>query len=131
MVLIDKLNNYTISLNGCWEWNGCLSKDGYGRYDSNNTAHRESFLFFNGEIPKHKEIDHLCRNRKCMNPKHLRLVTHKQNMETAVCFNTRKTQCIRGHEFNEENTITYTYLGYKKRQCRICHNKRRTKGGLI
>jgi hypothetical protein len=123
MIQVERLQDYTVTDTGCWNWDRCLSKDGYGRYDSQITSHRASFLYFKGEIPKHMEIDHICKNRRCMKPKHLRLVTHQTNMDRAVFFNSEKTHCKRGHEFNKKNTR----VDYGKRACKTCAKELRVK----
>ena len=71
---------------GCWEWQGSHSGNGRGgsyprmNLDGQTVAvHRVMFTNFFGYIPGKKQIDHVCRNRPCVNPNHLELVTHKQN----------------------------------------------------
>lgn len=71
---------------GCWEWTGSLSDTGYGSiYDSAQrkqcSAHRFSYEVMVGAIPAGMDLDHICSNRSCVNPHHLRPVTRKQNME--------------------------------------------------
>lgn len=78
----------------CWTWKNALDRDGYGylrRYRGPMVgAHVFSYEIENGPVPEGKEIDHACRNRSCVNPLHLRAVTHKQNMENRglQCNNT-------------------------------------------
>ena len=72
----------TVTESGCWVWPGRLTPDGYGqcRYIGKSMlAHRLSYELHVGPIPAGLTIDHLCRNRCCVNPDHLELVTHKQN----------------------------------------------------
>jgi len=71
---------------GCWEWTGSDSGNGrgggYGRFWANgttNAAHRWIYEKFFGRIPKSKELDHKCENRKCVHPLHTIAVTHKVN----------------------------------------------------
>ena len=73
-------------LTDCWEWQGTDSGTGrgggYGRMSLDGATvavHRVMYTLFHGYIPGKKEVDHTCRNRICSNPKHLELVTHKQN----------------------------------------------------
>ena len=80
--LEQKLNSYT--LNGdCWEYNGCSDSSGYGTImveGKLQRVHRLSWEFHNHKkIPKGMVIDHICFNRKCINPAHLRLATIKDN----------------------------------------------------
>ena len=68
--------------NECWLWSGCVSPDGYGRVRiSGHTylSHRVSFTIFNGCIPGGLSIDHICHNRRCVNPNHLRLCDDSEN----------------------------------------------------
>ena len=65
----------------CWNWTGCLV-NGYGQFflGKKQYAHRISYSILHGEIPKGKCLDHLCRNRKCVNPNHLEPVSYKENI---------------------------------------------------
>ena len=123
---------------GCWEWKGALNSDGYGNFNFDgqiNGAHRFAYQAFRSTIPNGYEIDHLCRNPKCVNPSHLEVVTHRENVLRGLApiacgqFQVAKTHCPYGHDYNEENTY-YRVAG--GRQCRACdrlyqRRKRRTK----
>jgi len=122
--LPPELDRFTVdSVTGCWNWKSPINTKGYGKayYKKKNcSAHREVYKYIVGEIPEGLVIDHLCRNRKCVNPKHLEPVTNKENQmrgEGISAINARKTHCIRGHEFTEENTIIFAKT---RRRCRKC-----------
>jgi hypothetical protein len=69
---------------GCWVWQGARYRTGYGcvrRSGRNLHAHRYTYEKANGPIPPGLELDHLCRNRACVNPDHLEPVTHAVNMQ--------------------------------------------------
>jgi hypothetical protein len=109
-----------IDSNGCWIWTGSKSRLGYGcihmggRKGRVIEAHIVAYRFFAGEIPEGLELDHLCRNRACVNPDHLQPVTHQENMSRGA--HAMKTHCIHGHEFTPENT----YVNHGSRNCRTC-----------
>lgn len=68
----------------CWEWIGGRSVQGYGKWtfaDRTVVAHRFSWQIVNGPIPKGAMILHSCDNPPCVNPSHLRLGSHRENME--------------------------------------------------
>jgi hypothetical protein len=90
----------------------------------NELAHRFTYRLFVGEIPDGLVIDHTCRNRRCIEPSHLRAVTHQENIlcgTGATATNAKKTHCKNGHEFTEENT----YRCRLGRGCRTCRKEKR------
>lgn len=109
---------------GCWNWTASCQAGGYGKflYDGRvQPAHRAAYLMLVGPIPPGYQIDHLCRNRKCVNPAHLEAVTQRENWrrgESVPAQRARQTHCKRGHIFDAENT----YINSRgHRSCRKCH----------
>lgn len=110
---------------GCWLWRGYIDAAGYGRFTSDGTpiAHRVAYQFIVGRIPEGMELDHLCRQRNCVNPDHLEPVTHHVNMLRGC--QAQQTHCINGHPFDAENTrIRVRRDGTTYRQCYPCVRER-------
>jgi hypothetical protein len=108
---------------GCWNWTGAKSPAGYGKFHNNSgtmQAHRFMYELTKGKISRPLVIDHLCRNRGCVNPKHMEVVTHRENTmrgENIAAKYARATHCVHGHPFDEANTYV-TSKGL--RHCRTC-----------
>ena len=67
----------------CWLWTASKNWGGYGSFRVNKkkvTAHRYSYEIYKGKIPNGLQLDHLCRNRACVNPEHHEPVTNRENV---------------------------------------------------
>ncbi len=93
----------------CWLFTGPVG-DGYGRIWVNGQrkyAHVAAYEQIHGHVPEGLVIDHLCRNRSCVNPAHLEPVTNRENVlrgNGITAVNARKTHCVHGHPFDDVNT---------------------------
>ena len=114
----------------CWLWTGCTTKGprgygGYGQFQVDGrarSAHRFAYEALCRPIPRGLCIDHLCRNRACVNPAHMEAVTIKENLLRgcgACAQNARRTHCKNGHPFSGSNLILRT----GRRACQICSRK--------
>ena len=133
--------------NGCWNWTGATVGGGYGifAYDpvieakgvsghktrKGILAHRYAWESLGRKLPSYQygglQLDHLCRNRICVNPQHAELVTPMENTmrgETPARKNRDKMTCKYGHAFIPENTYIQTdKYGNDRRRCRACGHR--------
>lgn len=115
----------------CWPWLGGRCQ-GYGSVadgsGSSITAHRVAYAEMVGEVPPGMVLDHLCRNRLCVNPAHLEPVTNAENIlrgESPTATNKRRTHCPKGHPYDETNTVVRS-SGYRRcATCREADNRKR------
>lgn len=120
---------YVVQENGCWDWIGARNSDGYGMYYQGNRkfrAHRVVYEATRGLIPPGLEPDHLCRNRACVNPWHIDLVTHAENVRRGISPPAalgRRTHCSKGHALSGDNLDMRRgrlTTRVPQRQCRAC-----------
>lgn len=106
---------------GCWIWRGRVKHDGYGQGDlvwPSRTPHRISFFLANGYWPaKPNEVDHICHNKLCVRPDHLREVTHKTNMDCR----RNSGKCKKGHDLSVTGRLHPCGVRY----CGTCYDARR------
>lgn len=146
----DKVNkNGTIGkhrpdLGPCWLWTACIKGGSCGGYGSFNlkgkttNAHRLAYELLIGPIPKGLYCDHLCRVRHCVNPYHLELKTHIENILSpgSLIFQNGKhekikTHCPQGHEYTKENTRIFRGSRYCKECTRAYDRKRGSKRNAL
>jgi hypothetical protein len=114
--------------NDCIVWVGAKTKTGYGIFRCmkiNYRAHRVAYFLHYGNISNDLVLDHICRNRACCNPLHLREVTQTVNARENTL--SVKSYCKNGHEFTNENTYLHKDSGRIKKRCKICCNQRNKK----
>jgi hypothetical protein len=108
---------------GCFNWTGAVSnKYGSLYYDGRmQKTHRIAWLLKNWEIPKGKDLDHLCRNTLCCNTDHLEVVSRSENLRRSPIIGDsqrNKTHCPRGHKYSGDNLAIRKGNGW--RTCRTC-----------
>jgi hypothetical protein len=99
----------------------------YGRFwvdGKDKYAHRVLYECTFGAIPPGLQLDHLCKNARCVNPDHLEVVTAQENLlrgNTIAAKNSKKTHCKRGHRLASGNLVrSVAKRGY--RSCLTCYN---------
>jgi 5-methylcytosine-specific restriction endonuclease McrA len=114
-----------IPFHSCWEWGGRIAPNGYGVIEVHTVdnkrrsrrAHRIIYESYVGAIPDGLQLDHLCRNRGCVNPAHLEPVTNHENHRRGL--RASKTHCPAGHAYSGDNLV----LTKRGRKCRACNYK--------
>lgn len=126
MRFFDKIK---VNDSGCWEWQGHLNNRGYGQFSYRGKsigAHRFMYeLQHDIKLTTKTQIDHLCKNRICVNPDHFEVVNNRANTLRGMgptAINARREECVNGHPFDEENTYIRPDNGH--RQCKACVRER-------
>lgn len=119
-----KMQSVIDLVTGCQLWTGKLNHDGYARLRVDQRAqyvHRYLWERDNGPVPVGYELDHLCRNRNCVNRFHLEIVTHAENVGRGVSgrWQKEKTHCPKGHPYAGANLMLRPS---GSRRCRACEN---------
>lgn len=112
---------------GCWLWTGGADRYGGFRVRSRQVgAHRAAYQALVGPIPNDLELDHRCNTPLCVNPDHLRPMTHRANLlrgtTTIASVNAVKTHCPRGHDLDGDNVYRRPD-GKSQRECLICRRE--------
>lgn len=124
----NRLASFAAEPDKCWDWPDAVTKTGYGstlvhidgvRFTS---PHRAAYTLLVGAIPEGTELDHLCRNRRCMNPRHLEPVSHRENVlrgNGPAAKHAVLKLCKRGHEL-APRTDKYGRPPWSHRYCPTC-----------
>jgi hypothetical protein len=128
MTTLERFESKICRTELCWNWLLTVNNYGYGKFVTGPDwplrrkqvlAHRLSYQLNVGPIPEGLQLDHLCRNKLCVNPTHLEPVTTRVNTLRSFgpsSVNAKKTHCYKGHELCEDNIYRFG----NKRLCRIC-----------
>lgn len=121
MTLADRFWAKVDKSGDCWIWTASRNPKGYGQIAMKpggpKLAHRVAWELLNGPVPDGLQLDHLCRNRLCVNPAHLEPVDNRTNTLRGVgptAINAQKTSCTRGH------SLADAYVSKGMRYCRTC-----------
>ncbi len=131
MTMEERFSQYVIPVteSGCWLWTGGLVRHGYGAFHLQKNrkvhAHRFAYQLWKGPLDRTMDVDHLCKVKCCVNPDHLEMVTHRENVlrgNARAAHQARQTHCKNGHPLNGNNLIM---RGLYRRNCRTCGNAAR------
>lgn len=125
--LLEYLASRVLVGDGCWEWQGGKTTEGYGQVmglDRKRVyAHRLMYELMVNDIPEGLHIDHLCKNTSCVRPAHLEPVLPAENLRRSTAIEGWKRRCAEleacknGHPWTPETTYV---TKANKRACRIC-----------
>ena len=117
MDMYDRIaTKFVVLDNGCWQWTAATNANGYGRFRVGGkgsplrVAHRVMWELLVGPVPNDCQLDHLCRNRGCVNPSHLEPVSASENTRRSFS----QDVCRNGHP------RTNVYEGRGRRECKEC-----------
>lgn len=111
----------------CWLWTASVGNHGYGQMGARGTvmlAHRISYLLAHGSIPDGFTVDHICHNKRCVNPAHLEAVTLEENVKRAWAagrYGHSPDVCAHGHPRTPDN---WRRKADGSHYCRVCHRDR-------
>ena len=126
---LERFQSYCLYAGDCIVWTSATRK-GYGSFWYRGKpvqAHKFAYEQANGQVPNGLELDHICRNKVCVNPNHLEPVVHRVNCmrgdspKLSSSRQKQKTHCPRGHEYTAANTIR---TKESWRVCRTCKERR-------
>ena len=134
LVSSDRWKSKVVADGECLVWEGALTRQSYGRVLLKKGTvvyvHRVAWVASNGrDVPEGLTIDHLCRERRCVNPLHLEAVTQRVNVlrgGTLAASNKAKTECPRGHLLQRDNVEISPRGERSCRQCRIDRGRRKS-----
>ena len=118
---------FVVSDDGCWLWVAGKDNNGYGQFwvkPRTRRAHQLAYEAVHGPVPNGLELDHICRKPACINPDHLRAVTHYENVMCGFGVGARaarQERCKHGHDLTPENLVKTSGT---RRMCLLCHRRR-------